>query len=290
MPEEQLFTVHGKLAVEVLGGLADGTLSLSPGGGGGSGARTLRVSPAPPAAAAVAAPPLQVLEFALGSTESLVAEVLALLSSPRMRHMAKGGGGGGEVGGEADAEEVEGGEAVVASLAQAKTRLLAKLARKNVVENVVPICVALKAMLSAKKSPLVGPLMAYLSTLFADYGADVAGAFGGDLPPPPHTRPPLARTEHPPHTPPTPLTTLQTCCPRTSKRCASWSSTCGSSRRGKWTPLAAAVATRLCAAAPLLHRLPLRARSRPLRPHPRPRRRRRRRPQALPRAASAHLQ
>jgi hypothetical protein len=199
MPEEQLFTVAGKLAVEVLGGLADGTLPLA-GAGAGAGApapRTLRVAPAPlPAgeapAASAAAPPHPTLDLPLGSSEALVAEVLALLSSPRMRAMARGGGGGsgGGGGGEGEAEgegEGEGGgEAVVASLALAKSRLLAKLARKNVVENVVPICVALKALLSAKKSPLVGPLMAYLTTLFADYGSDVAGAWS--FPPPTHTR------------------------------------------------------------------------------------------------------
>jgi hypothetical protein len=178
--------------VEVLGGLADGTLSLSaPAPVGAPATRMLRVAPAPApcgeAPASVPPPVAPTLELPLGSTESLVAEVLALLSSPRMRHMAKGGGGGGGAGSgagegaEADAADAEGeggaGEAVVASLAQAKTRLLAKLARKNVVENVVPICIALKALLNAKKSSLVGPLMAYLSTLFADYGSDVAGAF-----------------------------------------------------------------------------------------------------------------
>ena len=84
--------------------------------------------------------------------------------------------GGGE-GGEGEGGEEEGGGVVLASLAQAKARLMAKLARKNVVENVVPICLQLKTLFTAKKSPLVGPLMAYLAALFADYGEDMAGAF-----------------------------------------------------------------------------------------------------------------
>ena len=96
--------------------------------------------------------------FPEGSTEALVAEVFAVLSSPDMRvGAAKGGAGAGAGAGAARDEEEEAGGAgaeeegssaaaplMVASLAQAKSRLLAKLARKQVVENVLPICIGLK--------------------------------------------------------------------------------------------------------------------------------------------------
>jgi hypothetical protein len=134
--------------------------------------------------------------FTPGTTEALVAEALAILSSKDIRMSAQAGGrgaGGRAAGGDADedaaaADADDGGEAaasggaggavdlgVVASLAAAKSRLLAKLARKQVIENVVPICMGVKQLVAAARSPLLGPLMAYIRSLFNDYGDDVKG-------------------------------------------------------------------------------------------------------------------
>jgi hypothetical protein len=232
MPEEQRFTVHGKLAVEVLGGLLEGTLKLTPparlaqlmqkGAAAAGGARKGGSTPngAHHAGMLRALTPLSVVRgddgdgdfgygdnagaggsgaasessgglwFPEGSTEALVAEVFAILSCADMRVGAPVAGARGAMpkaaadaddDGEDDAEVAGGaGVIVVASLAQAKSRLMAKLARKQAVENVLPICIGLKQLFAQHRSPLRAPLMGYLVGLFADFGEDVREVLSAD--------------------------------------------------------------------------------------------------------------
>jgi hypothetical protein len=128
--------------------------------------------------------------FPEGSTEALVAEVFAILSCADMRVGAPAAGARGtqpkaaadaDDDGEDDAEAAGGaGVVVVASLAQAKSRLMAKLARKQAVENVLPICIGLKQLFAQHRSPLRAPLMGYLVGLFADFGDDVREVLSAD--------------------------------------------------------------------------------------------------------------
>jgi hypothetical protein len=204
MAEDQRLTVHFKLVQSVLGGVLDGTLRLTdprllaatmaarPSTGGRVGAGSiLALTPAAAAKAAVGegvdpdvpasagSGPAASLLFPLGTTEALVSEVLAVLSSPDMRTQSRGGGGGGEDGAEGAVLEEggEGGAAEVMAVGQAaaKSRLLGKIQRKAVGDNVMPVVMALKARITTARSPLLGPLMAYIAGLVADYGSEVKG-------------------------------------------------------------------------------------------------------------------
>ena len=211
MPEEQRFTVHGKLAVEVLGGLLEGTsLKLTPPAQLAQQMQQLRNTnasqyqqrnlPTTPGAISRASESnlgsdsSSSLSFPPGSTESLVAEVFSILSCPDMRVEASKGTTGGSTAKDEEedginagggGEDEQGAQAssnvmMVQSLALAKSRLMSKLAKKQAVENVLPICIGLKQLFSLQKSPLRVPLMHYLVGLFQDFGEDLREVLSAD--------------------------------------------------------------------------------------------------------------
>jgi hypothetical protein len=211
MPEEQRFTVHGKLAVEVLGGLLEGTsLKLTPPAQLAQQMQQLRNTnasqyqqrnfPTTPGASSRASESNRgsdsssSLSFPPGSTEALVAEVFSILSCPDMRVGASKGTTGGSTAKDDDEDGINaggGGEdeqgtqassnvMMVQSLALAKSRLMSKLAKKQAVENVLPICIGLKQLFSLQKSPLRVPLMHYLVGLFHDFGEDLREVLSAD--------------------------------------------------------------------------------------------------------------
>lgn len=194
MTDEQRLTVHGKLVTEILGSLAEGMIHMSaPGAGGAGGAASSRT---PAKAAAAGAGASAVTAFGLGSTELLVSDVLAILSSAEMRATSSIGGGaaggkaakaaGGADEEDADAEAVAAAAAteglgddapsgVAALAAAAKSRLIGRLVRKHVSENVIPVCLGVRAVLSSARSPLAGALLAYFSVLFEDHNEELTG-------------------------------------------------------------------------------------------------------------------
>jgi hypothetical protein len=216
MPEEQRFTVHGKLAVEVLGGLLEGTslkltppaqlaremqqlrntsirqhriFPTTPGASSGKSHRTDASSSSSSDTSSAAA---STLIFPQGSTEALVAEVFSILSCPDMRVGVAAKGGASSKDDDDDAANAAGDEdagvggaqsnnlMMVQSLALAKSRLMSKLAKKQAVENVLPICIGLKQLFSQQKSPLRVPLMHYLINLFNDFGEDLREVLSAD--------------------------------------------------------------------------------------------------------------
>lgn len=191
MTDEQIFTLQGRLALDVLGAVVEGTLSLTPFETLKQLYLTSKMTRSPMFSSPVNrperstsrdntdSPSLDVLHFPEGSTEALVAEVISLLSSPIMRPVERQRVGetvanaAEDAGDEADPEE--GNVSVAASLSQAKQRMLAKLARKQALENLLPICLGLKALVTDSRNPLLGPIVGYLYTLVQDYGDDVKG-------------------------------------------------------------------------------------------------------------------
>ena len=159
MPDEQRLTVYAKLVTDVLGAIAEGSLTLTAGGSSGS---------------------------VPGTTELLLTEVLMLLSNPPLRLPTKKGvvtssmanaisavndddeevGEGGAVAGEG---------ALQASIAAAKSRLVAKLMKRQVSELVLPTVLGLRQVLQTSHSPVTGALISYVKTLLEDYGEDIKG-------------------------------------------------------------------------------------------------------------------
>lgn len=168
MSEEHRLTVYAKLASDVLGAVAEGSLPLSSGSGGtavsGGGYSSL---------------------LQIGTTELLLSETLMLLSSAPLR-MSTGASKRG-TGAPDDDEEAgmdgaaEGGGAVPegavhASVAAAKTRLLRRLLKRQVSEQVLPVVLGLRQVLQAHQSAVMGPLTGYIKTLFEDFGDELQGA------------------------------------------------------------------------------------------------------------------
>lgn len=206
MPKDQRFTVHAKLALEVLGGLLEEKLQLTPRdklmmlmkenhlSSNTSNAFPVHMQAFTPQAASKLNATLNHNEtettnnsttiwFPLGTTEALVAEVFAILSSPDMRighgknsnENTTANDEDGEMMNEEDTSVV-----LVQTMAQAENRIMAKLARKQVIENVMPICIGLKQIFTRVRSPLMGSLMGYLLTLFTDYGDDLKEVLSAD--------------------------------------------------------------------------------------------------------------
>ena len=175
MSEEQRLTVAAKLANDILGGVVEGAMNLT---GRGAGA------PPPTHAAGATTAAFASTEgtpFLLGSTELLVAEALSVLVCPAMR----GSGGPSKsaqlVEESPEAEEGEGegaGAAINANVAAVKSRLLAKLAKKQVVENVMPLFLGLRQLVAAARSPLQGALLTFFQAINEDHSEDVKGAWG----------------------------------------------------------------------------------------------------------------
>ncbi|XP_030849692.1 condensin-2 complex subunit D3 [Strongylocentrotus purpuratus] len=74
-------------------------------------------------------------------------------------------------------EEMQMAEAV---MAQAKTKLISQVVKKNVIENIIPVIIALKHMLEAKHSPLLGDLMLYLKELMKEYRNEIKDILSAD--------------------------------------------------------------------------------------------------------------
>ncbi|XP_071500786.1 condensin-2 complex subunit D3-L-like [Diadema antillarum] len=74
-------------------------------------------------------------------------------------------------------EEMQMAEAV---MAQAKSKIISQVVKKNVIENVVPVIIALKHMLEKEHSPLLGDLMLYLKELMKDYRNEVKDILSAD--------------------------------------------------------------------------------------------------------------
>ncbi|XP_063956965.1 condensin-2 complex subunit D3-L-like isoform X1 [Lytechinus pictus] len=74
-------------------------------------------------------------------------------------------------------EEMQMAEAV---MAQAKTKLISQVVKKNVIENIIPVIIALKHMLEEKHSPLLGDLMLYLKELMKEYRNEIKDILAAD--------------------------------------------------------------------------------------------------------------
>lgn len=157
MPDELRLTVYSKLASDVLGAVAEGTIALS--------------------VAASATGPAE-----LGTTELLLTEVLQLLSTPPLRVQTKRGAAGAASAAADDDDEAdgnggaEGAAALQATIAAAKSRLVAKLMKRQIAEQVLPVVLGLRQVLQAARSPVMGALLGYVKTLFEDYGEEISGA------------------------------------------------------------------------------------------------------------------
>ena len=156
MPDELRLTVYSKLASDVLGAVAEGTIALSVAGS--------------------AAGPAE-----LGTTELLLTEVLQLLSMPPLRVQTKRGAAGAASAAADDDDEAdanggaEGATALQASIAAAKSRLVAKLMKRQIAEQVLPVVLGLRQVLQVARSPVMGALLGYVKTLFDDYGEEISG-------------------------------------------------------------------------------------------------------------------
>jgi hypothetical protein len=199
MSEEQRITVQAKLQMDVLGGVAEGlillssTLTKEP---NAVGLRTVSTVPAPssfrtPRSISHADEESEG-QYLLGSTELLVAESLMVLQLPELRFIgstARSAGTSTDV----DPDELTGTDVVdegdgsngvssniTASLDVAKTKMLARLLKRQVSEITMPVCMGLRQLLSANQSPLMHQLMSYLRMLREDHPAEVADALSSD--------------------------------------------------------------------------------------------------------------
>ena len=153
IPEEQRLTVYSKLSTDILGAVAEGTLSLSLAGGS-----------------------LKSIES--GSTELLLTEVLTLLSSHPLRATTKKGALTAVVADDDDdcGENGVGTEgALQASIAAAKSRLVSKLMKRQIAEQVLPVVLGLRQLLQAAHSSVMGSLNGYIKTLLEDYSEEIHG-------------------------------------------------------------------------------------------------------------------
>jgi hypothetical protein len=162
MSEEHRLTVYSKLAADVLGAVAEGTLPLS-------GADSAESSGA--------------RQQQLGTTELLLSEVLMMLSTPPLRMASKRAVAAGPISlaiagdDDDDLAGVDGGEGGVhASVAAAKSRLIHRLLKRQISEQVLPVVLGLRQVLLAAHSTVVGPLVGYIKTLMEDHGEEIRGA------------------------------------------------------------------------------------------------------------------
>ncbi len=157
MSEEHRLTVYAKLSTDILGAVAEGTLSLTT--LGATGDANLQQ---------------------IGTTELLLTEVLLMLSTSPLR-MASKRSANSAVAAEDDDEggaEGVGGAAenvVHASVAAAKSRLIARLLKRQIAESVLPVVLGLRQVLQAHQSPVMGPLIGYIKTLLGDFGDEIKG-------------------------------------------------------------------------------------------------------------------
>lgn len=212
--EEQRLTVYGRLCNDVLGGVADGSLDPSDSG-----------------------------------TGVVVMDTLAVLSMWEMRgaaltgHGRGGRGGAAGAGADADAELLEGEDEMAGAeagggasaatmqatvLAAARSRVVGKLAKRQIVEGVLPLALAMRAKLASTRSPLAPLLTAYLAALLEDFGTDIRGenACGRGR----------GLRAHKPPQEPTPVIaalTSQMRWPPTVRCWRSWSMTCDNGRAHK---------------------------------------------------------
>eukprot|EP00051_Salpingoeca_urceolata_P018087 m.251934 g.251934 ORF g.251934 m.251934 type:complete len:323 (+) comp19118_c0_seq5:3387-4355(+) len=118
-----------------------------------------------------------VVDGALPLTEashSLVQDALRILPAKELKFKSQRGGAGDD---DID-DELEQNPAAKAN--KARTVLISKIVKKNLVENIVPIIIALKEIFEKQHSPLLRHLMVYLREVLKDFKEEAADILAAD--------------------------------------------------------------------------------------------------------------
>jgi condensin-2 complex subunit D3 len=162
LPDDQKLVVYGKLASDVLGAVTEGTVHLTHAKSAGA---------------------FYTETFSIGSTELLVADAFTMMSLKDMRAAVSSRGAGAKVdAGEDEPEAQFGGEMDAGGAAAvAKSKVIGKLVKRQMIENILPICLGLRQFLTAQRSPLMQQLLGYLKVLSEDHADELKGTLSAPV-------------------------------------------------------------------------------------------------------------